>query len=330
MPTTYPFDSTGKLPSNKITNELHTINSVNGVDHNAIIPDAAPLYADSLVVVRDDGSYLEHGVDYEYIFNWEQAEQAVGSNIIGGLVFLDKNILGTFGLQYQTLGGVHVDSPANTIQSGLIALHQGVNVDWSTAPATFPPTEHTHPLEAQPGMNQIYAMLGHIRDAVSDPGGLIQLEDVSDIDQAFINPLLGRLDQIIAALVISSGLESSVNDLSGKMLSLLPFNNTISTGSENYLVPIAGFFYIAIGKRTFVPSAEPASVNFAGSIGTPLFCTVNVSRTDTSADSPTHVVNHNFAESNRISGIEVDYMSEPDQTERTLSYIAIGIKVPTT
>ena len=54
--TTYPFDPTGKLASNKITNEQQIITSNNWRDYHFIVPKFAPYFADTIKVKFNDSN----------------------------------------------------------------------------------------------------------------------------------------------------------------------------------------------------------------------------------------------------------------------------------
>ena len=46
-PFVFPFDPTGTLPSNKLTNEQHIVTPLNWRDYNVFVPKRGPFFADS-------------------------------------------------------------------------------------------------------------------------------------------------------------------------------------------------------------------------------------------------------------------------------------------
>ena len=90
--TRYPFDHTALLPQNKISNELHTIQSANAIDCYLLRPDATPFYGRTMVVIDESGNTLIEGVDYYLTHYWLQASDHTGIDILGSVNTKDPNM----------------------------------------------------------------------------------------------------------------------------------------------------------------------------------------------------------------------------------------------
>ncbi len=203
----YPFDQTGLNPANRISNEAHVVSAINGVDHNYIVPENAPFFKESLVVVNSaTGQILEPGVDYTFTHKFGEAEAHMARKLYGSFTFLNPNTTGTFRIAYQTLGGDFVTSFTRAIGNGIAALAGLLTVDWTTLsglPPTFPVTSHTHPVTGVDGVKQFLDIMALIKEGIIDPNQSLHLDDVTDLDKRFITPLLLGLQDIRATIATS-------------------------------------------------------------------------------------------------------------------------------
>lgn len=173
MPTTYPFDPTGTLVSNKITGEQHIITPVNYKDYHFIVPRLAPFFANSLqITFRDTDNNditLVEGVDW-YLSHWFiSASRACSKPIYGSISILNRDLSGVLTLRYQTLGGTW------NIDEDLIAqiladrIHNPRTTSWdsvSEMPYSFPVIDHEWDLVDMVGMSDVVDSLDKIRDAL--------------------------------------------------------------------------------------------------------------------------------------------------------------------
>jgi len=238
MPT-YIFDEFGNNPANLINNEKRTLAVGNASEHFVIVPDATPYYGDSLVLVGPDGDILEEGIDYVPTHKWQQASDAVGQDIFGTILILDPNFdPGSYSYQYQTLGGDYVDNRANAILDGLVAINSVQsysNVDWSTAPATFPPTQHTHGiLSGLVGMDEILTRLTEIKDAVISAYSDIHIADIVDFGDPTANPILFEFARIADALESISAGSGGTQDLSQIQQDIQALETTVNNHISTY------------------------------------------------------------------------------------------------
>lgn len=200
MALKYPFDSTGKLPSNKIQNELQSPTNGNGVDPYLILPDVAPFYGNSMVVVDDRGNTLTVGVDYYLAYHWKQGTDHTGLPVYGGIILIGENALRSVRLNYQTLGGEYTSVRSTIIKEGIVALNTTLTIDWDTAPTAFPPTAHNHELDGIKGMSELLKGLENIATALGQPNPVINISDIHDLDTDFLNPLLSAIADLAIAI----------------------------------------------------------------------------------------------------------------------------------
>lgn len=200
------FDPTGKLAANKKI-ETHTISAINGVEYNYIVPDYAPFFRDSLVVVHvDTGAILQEGVDYEIIIEFPAGTDALKSSIYCGFYLTDPNASGSYQVQVQSIGGDFVTPTTQAISDGLNAIYNLQNLTWSdinpsTIPSTFPPSAHTQPLTDVQVLAAVQNSFSDIRVALQNlPSQGLQLSDIIDFDSAALQPLLDGMTNIVAAI----------------------------------------------------------------------------------------------------------------------------------
>lgn len=209
----FVFDPVGNLAANRIKNEPHTVTSINGADYNYFIPNNAPFYDSSMVVIDvATGEALIEGVDYFTAISFEQATDKVGSAISGAVVLADVNRTGNFLLNYQTLGGEYVNDETRAIESGLEALVNLANRKWENivnVPATFPPTPHAHRLDNVVGVSEILASLTTLEAAIKSPSRHITMSDIVDIHEGYVEPLTQSMANIAASIMAIANVQTT-------------------------------------------------------------------------------------------------------------------------
>lgn len=200
----YPFDETGALTSN-LVKESRTITSINGVDSNYIIPKAAPFFGLSLVVVDGaTGRILDKDIDYELIYKFTTATDAIGRSIYGGFAFINPSVSGTFSIQYQTIGGDWVDDASMGVQDGIDALADLKTILWEEVvpdDLTFPPTRHTQPVTDWEAVTEIIDAIRENTAAISGGSRDILIGDVTDLESGYITPLINAIIGVRDAIV---------------------------------------------------------------------------------------------------------------------------------
>jgi hypothetical protein len=271
----YPFDQTGLNPANRISNEAHVVSAINGTDHNYIVPENAPFFKESLVVVNTaTGQILEPGVDYTFTHKFGEAEAHMARKLYGSFTFLNPNTTGTFRIAYQTLGGDFVTNFTRAIGNGIAALAGLLTVDWTTLsglPPTFPVTSHTHPVTGVDGVKQFLDIMALIKEGIIDPNQSLHLDDVVDLDKRFITPLMLGLQDIRATIATSQNANlpwtsistaSSSTDLGAKINGTwfdLPLTVDVPQTTQRKLLRATG--------KTFTPHERRTKESIFGKYG---------------------------------------------------------------
>lgn len=202
----FPFDPNGNLASNLIVDEAHNLNSVNGVDHQYMVPRNAPFFDASMVVVdQSSGTILKEGVDYGLGWTFEAGLEEVGVGLSSVVYLIDKNRTGIYKLRYQTLGGDFVTATTRAINDGLAALNQLTVVTWDdiapgTLPTTWPPTPHTQPVTDVEAVQEIIDAIANVANALISAPPYIRVNDIIDFDENFITPLSIAMSDVADAI----------------------------------------------------------------------------------------------------------------------------------
>jgi hypothetical protein len=161
-----------------------------------------------VVVDVATGNALIEGVDYFYAYPFEEASEKVGVPISGAVALVDVNRVGSFLLNYQTLGGEYVNEESQAIQDGLDALANLNSRTWAdivNVPTGFPPTPHTHRLDNFVGIAEILAKFTSLEAAIRSPERHITMADIVDLNEGYIQPMTEGMASIAATLSTITG-----------------------------------------------------------------------------------------------------------------------------
>lgn len=173
MPSiTYPFDPTGTLPANKITNETHVLTSVNSGDFYTIVPKLGPFFETGLILEftnqAGDKVTLVKNVDY-YLSNiFLSASRACSKPLYGSATLIDTSLTGILTFkQYQSIGGEWV-LDINTWTSIVANMHYNPRTTtWEQlvgTPTIFPVIDHQWNLADMVGLSE---MVNAVNDVVN-------------------------------------------------------------------------------------------------------------------------------------------------------------------
>jgi hypothetical protein len=162
-----PFNPTGTLGSNQVTNEILTLipplNTAT-VRYNFIIPRYAPFFLEGLRVTivptaRSFSGYslnqaveLTMGKDFFPVLHFKGASLNCGKEVFGAIRFADPDLAGQLTITYMSLGGDWLITDTLKTQ---ITTAQAINpttTDWETAvgaTAQFPVVEFSYNLKEQ-------------------------------------------------------------------------------------------------------------------------------------------------------------------------------------
>lgn len=174
LPSQYPLDLTGLLPSNKITREKQTLTMLNGIRKQILVPTFSPYFGESLVVERRSASTafqtLTHGVDYELAYKYEELSRVTQTPIYGGIVFLKPSLHGTIYLTYQTVGGNLSFDKQKAILELFDDSFNTRKIPWSSVtakPYNFPVGKHSLNVNSEAiGLSNTVSALDLIKIAV--------------------------------------------------------------------------------------------------------------------------------------------------------------------
>lgn len=144
----FPYNPDGTLDECKITDEPHSLVSINEDQYQFIIPTYAPFFGTSVRVVHAaTGDTLVSGKDYILTHRYRAASRELDKEIYGSVTFLNKKLTGRINVSYDTLGGDYTakDTPLLHRLVYDLTLHRTATWDQLVGvPDTFPSLYHTH------------------------------------------------------------------------------------------------------------------------------------------------------------------------------------------
>lgn len=197
-----PFDETGKASTNR-KEETHTVASINGVNHNFIMPEWKPFFKDGFAIFHvEGGRFLKEDIDFIFTHDFDVASEKLKTKVCSSITLLDKTINGNFKLVLQSLGGSFVTSETQAIKSGFDSLLDLKAVKWEDiiTPAAFPLTSHDVASDEIEGVNRIIAELAKTNASIEKMFDSIKMEDITDLDTAYVAPLLTKLGDVAVAI----------------------------------------------------------------------------------------------------------------------------------
>lgn len=183
-PTTgqYPHDPTGNATSNRVSNELHTVQA-SGSNYY-IIPRAAPFFAkNSEVLNAATNAPFKENVDYVFGHIFPEAIGNNGKPVYGSIVFTNKAIAGLVKLNYNTLGGDWGHSEAAITNEITNLLLNPITRSWGQVegfPFSYPPIDHDQSLDSLVGSADILAALAEMADALTAMSGGVSQNHLLD------------------------------------------------------------------------------------------------------------------------------------------------------
>lgn len=139
----YPVDTTGKSPDNLVANERHEVDPLN----RAIVPREGFFYGESMVV-RNNDTQLELGVDYRLDDINDQLTKETGKAIFSAIILLKESIMGYVTLTYQCYGRGDEYTPdylAQLVREATVDKAVKFN-NIINRPSAYNPAPHRHPI----------------------------------------------------------------------------------------------------------------------------------------------------------------------------------------
>lgn len=199
----YAFDPTGSNPANLITNELHSVGSVNGVDLNYFVSKSGPFYATSLVIVDAATGRELSPLEYTLGHRFELASEQLNREIYYVVALNDPSASGSYYLRMQILGGEFSMSSNELLNDGIAALSRISNVNFEGLtgyPSVFPPGPHELAITSIDGITEILNQLVQLTDYLQSSDRSVKMEDIVDMDVTLIAPMLLSLTNIASGI----------------------------------------------------------------------------------------------------------------------------------
>jgi len=153
MASTIPLDKTGKLSSNKISNEKHYLTIANGTDRRMIVPVYAPFFGNSVALEGKSASgqwtLLRKDYDYAPVFELQDISDTVDSPLYSAIVIMDDSVWSSVRVTYQTIGSDLVANRQATYTSLVNKILAGRSIRWNqitNPPRFYAVSQHTHSL----------------------------------------------------------------------------------------------------------------------------------------------------------------------------------------
>ena len=182
MPNTviYPFDPTGLAATNLVTDEQHTLTSVNSTTYRLIIPKFAPFHVNNfeMVHITMDGveTPLQEAIDFNFVFLYLGASRSIGTVVYGGITLLNELTDGYIKIKrYQTLGGEWCCDQQYVLSLLADIVFNPRTVPWeklTNVQQVFPPINHDQAMDWIKGHDDLIQAINGLADTIVNGGQL--------------------------------------------------------------------------------------------------------------------------------------------------------------
>lgn len=174
----YPYDASGVAETNKIVDELRSVQPPADVDQPSfIILRASPFFRESLSLYtgpNKTGTRLIEGRDFFITHDFVAGSNYLGKPMAGGISFTNALYKGNVYAHYQTLGGDFIVNDAVVLEELTRRFYADLRwVRWdqlSEVPSAFPPDAHRHVVTDIKTMADVYYSLEKIAAALVSGG----------------------------------------------------------------------------------------------------------------------------------------------------------------
>lgn len=175
----YPYDPSGVAITNKIVDELRSVQPPTNIDQPSfVIVRAGPFFRESLSVYtgpNKTGTKLIEGKDYFVTHEFVAGSNFLGKPLAGGIAFTNALYRGNTYFHYQSLGGDYTINDAVVLEELTRRFYADIRwVKWDQlvgVPSAFPPDAHQHVVTDIKTMADIYYSLEKIAAALVTTGG---------------------------------------------------------------------------------------------------------------------------------------------------------------
>ncbi len=171
----YPFDATGLLASNLITNEQHVVNSFSYLGGYLIVPNFAPFFTNNFVLEYTDSSTplktLVLGQDYQFVLPYWAATRSIGEPVYGGILITGTALTGTCQMQYQTLGGMWTANVEYVLTQVMQEMGDPRSVIWdvlTNVQEIFPSVNFSNTIDTSSGVDNLVDQFFSLAAAIAN------------------------------------------------------------------------------------------------------------------------------------------------------------------
>lgn len=152
MAIKYPYDPSGLEPSNRIVNELHSVQPPANISNASFtVALLAPFFMENFEIwtgINKTGNRLVLGTDYLLTHKFVAGSNQTGKMLYAGVMWTNQAYTGNVYFNYNTLGGDFTVNDVSLVESITNQLYTEVRfVTWDQitgVPSAFPPDAHHH------------------------------------------------------------------------------------------------------------------------------------------------------------------------------------------
>lgn len=186
----YPFDPTGKKPSNLVQGEMHTVSPQTNIPPDypnffLVIPEVGPFFEDGFKVEHFSSNgtrELNLGTDFYFAYHFVSASRATGKRLYGGIALNNMALTGALRISYQTVGGpwainlnIATRMLANVASNPRITTWESV----IELPHAFPVIDHEWHLDDMVGMSEMVEAIEDLTSKIRTGGQASMLEHIN-------------------------------------------------------------------------------------------------------------------------------------------------------
>lgn len=177
MANTYPLDTSGALPGNKVIETIVQAVNTDPLNYDFVIPTYAPFFSDTVKVelLNNSNSVVRTlAVDRDYVFSHRflVASQRTGKGVYSSITFRNRD-QARIRLTYQTLGGIWNRTQAIINNEVATLIRSPLTRTWEdvvgvTDYTVFPSTAHTVDVTDLRTMDDVINALNAIALAIGE------------------------------------------------------------------------------------------------------------------------------------------------------------------
>lgn len=309
MPNTviYPFDPTGLAATNLVTDEQHTLTSVNSTTYRLIIPKFAPFHVNNfeMVHITMDGveTPLQEAIDFNFVFLYLGASRSIGTVVYGGITLLNELTDGYIKIKrYQTLGGEWCCDQQYVLSLLADIVFNPRTIPWeklTNVQQVFPPINHDQAMDWIKGHDDLIQAVNSLADTIVN-GGQLREQNLSllirNMVMTAVQVGLGDVQNLPLATMAEVNASLPVNKYITLAQAISLVNNQIDrlnqAGGAITTQNISDFTQATTQIITSYLTQNPPTVSASGVNGLSQFVAQAITQALTTAIGPINQVNN--------------------------------------